>query len=73
MTDQRSTGTTNIQLENIALRLNIEGFREVFMRDSLPKSRLICQECGIVNLDTNSGRGTHWTCWFVSEQGKNLL
>ena len=27
MIDQRSTGTTNEQLEDIALQLNIQGFR----------------------------------------------
>lgn len=61
-----------MQLENIASKLNIQGFRGVFMRDSLPKSRLICQECGILNLDKNSGRGTHWTCWYVSQHGKKF-
>ena len=37
-------------------------FRGVFMRDSLPG--VICpKECGIVNLDSSSGDGTHWVAY----------
>jgi len=33
------------------------------MRDNLPKT---CRsiECGIMNLDSLNGPGTHWTCWY---------
>ena len=34
------------------------------MRKDLPR-RLLKQECGILNLDGVSGRGTHWVCWYV--------
>lgn len=33
------------------------------MRDTLPVKSLK-RECGILNLDTNKGNGTHWTCWY---------
>ena len=33
------------------------------MRDTLPtKTKL--NECGILNLDSSSGDGTHWVMWF---------
>lgn len=32
------------------------------MRDRLPK-RVHKNECGIINLDDNSGKGTHWTAY----------
>ncbi|CAF3368036.1 unnamed protein product [Rotaria socialis] len=49
--------------------LNIQNFRGVFMRDVLPQySKNI--ECGILNLDSINGSGTHWTCWI--KQSENL-
>lgn len=33
------------------------------MRDSLPKKSETI-ECGILNLDSVRGPGTHWTCWY---------
>ena len=43
------------------------GFREVFLRYTLPtKTRLY--ECGILNLYSSSGDGTHWVMWF--QKGK---
>lgn len=32
------------------------------MRDTLPK-KIHKQECGIVNLDSSNGDGTHWTAY----------
>lgn len=43
--------------------LKISHFRGVFMRDNLPKT-FQNKECGILNLDSQSGPGTHWTCWY---------
>lgn len=43
--------------------LKIPHFRGVFMRDSLPKRISMKKECGIVNLDTCTGSGTHWTAY----------
>ena len=33
------------------------------MRDTLP-SKCRKEECGILNLDSVKGPGTHWTCWY---------
>lgn len=43
-------------------RLNIPNFRGVFMRDLLPHN-ISEIETGIVNLDDNNGKGTHWVCY----------
>lgn len=40
------------------------------MRDSLPK-KIQKNECGIVNLDAELGKGTHWTAY--SKRGKNVI
>jgi hypothetical protein len=51
----------NFQLEEILKKE--PGFRGVFSRDMLPK-QIKKRECGIVNLDTVGGKGTHWVCYF---------
>lgn len=33
------------------------------MRDTLPK-KINANECGIVNMDSNKGKGTHWVAYF---------
>ena len=43
--------------------LKIPKFRGVYMRDTLPKYSTRA-ECGILNLDSIKGPGTHWTCWY---------
>ena len=50
-------------------QLNIKHFRGVFSRDNLPKL-IKNRECGIVNLDSKIGRGTHWVCYrnFVGDK-----
>lgn len=40
------------------------------MRDNLPK-RINENESGIVNMDSKSGRGTHWTAYI--KKGWNIL
>ena len=35
----------------------------VFLRDTLP-TKTKWNECGILNLDSSSGDGTHWVKWF---------
>ena len=42
-------------------QLGIKYFRGVYSRDRLPES--IKKECGIINLDTFKGPGTHWVCY----------
>src|SRR6201990_2049778 len=45
--------------------LKIPNFKGIYMRDALPKkSNKNKKECGILNLDSIKGSGTHWTCWF---------
>src|SRR5678816_3267015 len=60
---------TNFELIEAAKKLNINNFRDVFLRDELPKKpRAI--ECGILNLDDSDGKGTHWTCWIKRAKDK---
>lgn len=42
--------------------LKVPHFRNVFMRDNLPR-RPWKFESSIVNLDNSSGTGTHWICF----------
>ena len=50
-------------------KLSVNGFRGVFLRDTLPtKTKL--HECGILNLDSSSGDGTHWVMWFKKGNNK---
>lgn len=51
---------------------NIPHFRGVFMLDSLPnRPRKI--ECGIVNLDLSTGRGTHWVAYYKHNHDKEYF
>src|SRR6188768_4061763 len=60
---------TNFELIEAAKKLNINNFRDVFLRDELPKKPR-ANECGILNLDDSSGRGSHWTCWIKRAKDK---
>lgn len=42
---------------------DLPNFRGVFMKDCLPLQPHK-NECGILNLDLNSGPGTHWTAYY---------
>ena len=44
-------------------KLKLKNFRGIYMRDALPKYSNNENECGILNLDSSEGSGTHWTCW----------
>jgi hypothetical protein len=47
-------------------QLGINNFRGVFCRNNLP--RIPRQfECGILNLDTFEGSGTHWTAYIKDD------
>lgn len=60
---------SNFQLLEAVEKLKIPHFRGVFMRNELPmKSRK--QECGILNLDSAPGRGTHWVAWYKNSTNK---
>ena len=62
-------GLTNIDLYKYAKKLNIEEFRGVFMRDTLPRIPYP-KECGIVNLNTSREPGSHWVCYFKDDNDK---
>ena len=42
--------------------LKIPYFRGVKMRDELPSEPRV-NECGVLNLNTHTQKGSHWTCW----------
>lgn len=52
----------------------ISHFRGVFMRDNLPRKPWK-RECGIVNLDSSSGPGSHWTAYYktLNKNGKSYV
>lgn len=45
---------------------HVPNFRGVFMRDSLPQ-RPRKRECGIINLDSSIGPGTHWVAYYKNK------
>ena len=58
-----------LEIIDAAKKLSLDGFRVVFLRDTLPtKTKL--SECGILNLDLSSGDGTHWVMWFKKGKDK---
>ena len=60
---------SNLEIIHVATILSLYGFRGVFLRDTLPtKTKL--NECGISNLDSSSGYGTHWVIWFKKDKEK---
>ena len=53
---------SNLEINDTSKKLSLYRFRG-FFRDTLPtKTKL--NECGILNLDSSSGDGTHWVMWF---------
>ena len=60
---------SNLEIIDAAKRLSLYGFREVFLRVTLPKIAKL-NECGILNLHSSSGDGTHWVMWFKSGKDK---
>ena len=42
--------------------MEIKYFRSIYSRDRLP-DRIRKKECGIINLDSIKGSGTHWVCY----------
>ena len=60
---------SNIELLEASKRLNIKNFKGVFLRDTLPKNT-VKLECGILNLDSSFGNGTHWVAWYKKNKEK---
>ena len=42
--------------------MGIKHFRSIYSRDRLP-DQIRKKECGIINLDSIEGQGTHWVCY----------
>ena len=59
---------SNLEIIDAAKRLSVNGFREVFLRDTLTKTKL--NECGILKLDSSSADGTDWVMWFMKGKEK---
>ena len=59
---------SNLEIIDAIKKLSLDGFRGGFLRDTLPKNVKL-NECGISNLDSSSGDGTHWVMWF--QKGKD--
>ena len=53
---------SNFDLEKWIDDLKIKHFRSIYSRDRLP-DQIRKKECGINNLDSIEGQGTHWVCY----------
>ena len=53
---------SNFDLEKWIDDLGIKYFRSIYSRDRLP-DHIRKNECGIINLDSIEGQGTHWACY----------
>ena len=53
---------SNFDLEKWVDDLEIRYFRSIYSRDRLP-DQIRKKECGIINLDSIEGQGTHWVCY----------
>ena len=58
---------SNYDLLNWVKKLGIKHFRGVYSRDALP-IKILKNEVGIINLDSQIGPGTHWVAY---RNGKN--
>jgi hypothetical protein len=56
-------------IRKLARQLKIPNFVGVRMRDQL-NGRVGRYECGIVNLDTTSGSGSHWICYYCNDNDR---
>ena len=59
---------SNLEIIDATKKLSLYGFRGVSLNNTLTKKANL-NECGILNLDSSSGDGTHWIMWF--EKGKD--
>ena len=59
---------SNLEIIDAAKRLSLNGFRGVFLQNTLPKKAKL-NEYGILNLYSSSADGTHWVMRF--EKGKD--
>ena len=59
---------SNFDLFNWVKKLGIKHFRGVYSRDALPP-KILKNQVGIVNLDSQIGPRTHWVAYRNSEKG----
>ena len=60
---------SKLDIIDAAIKLSLCGFWGVFLKDSLSKKPKL-NECGILNLYSSSGDGTHWVMWFKKGKDK---
>jgi len=53
---------SNFEILNAVKKIDLKNFRDVFLRDTLPKKPKR-HKCGIMNLDDSPGNGTHRVAW----------
>ena len=58
---------SNLEIIDAAKKLSLHGFRRAFLSDTLPTTTKL-NGCGILNLDSSSGDGTHWVMWFKEKR-----
>ena len=58
------TALSNIDIINYVKLLGIKNFRGCYMRDELVGLKPREFECGVLNLNLSTERGSHWVCWF---------
>ena len=60
---------SNFDLIDAAKDLKIKCFRGVYLMDTIP-GKPNNKECGILNLDSSGGPGTHWIAWYKNGNNK---
>jgi hypothetical protein len=64
-----SHALSDVELRYFAKAAQIENFRGVYMRNTLPRNPRT-NEKAIINLDSMEGEGTHWVCY---SKKKNIV
>ena len=59
---------SNFDLLNLVKQLGIKNFRGIYSRDALP-TKMLKNEVGIINLDSQIGPGTYWVAYRNGEKG----
>jgi len=60
---------SSVKIQDAIRKLGVPGFRGVYVRDNL-LSKPRRKECGILNLDDRTGKGTHWVAWHKKDGDK---
>ena len=60
---------SNLEIIDAAKKQSLDEFRGVILIDTLPKKSKL-NECGILNLDSSSGDGTHLAMWLKKGKEK---